>query len=82
MGFSSPKLLILRICIQQEMVRLMKEKRLPAAFKCYHNFHRANDVSPDNLFYKLVVHVHSDSGFRRYQKEMRLSLQISLVTLP
>ncbi|KAL1201941.1 tRNA ligase 1 [Cardamine amara subsp. amara] len=55
----------------QEMVRLMKEKRLPAAFKCYHNFHRANDISPDNLFYKLVVHVHSDSGFRRYQKEMR-----------
>ncbi|XP_018490346.2 tRNA ligase 1 isoform X1 [Raphanus sativus] len=55
----------------QEMIRLMKEKRLPAAFKCYHNFNRANDVSPDNLFYKLVVHVHSDSGFRRYQKEMR-----------
>ncbi|KAG7528705.1 hypothetical protein ISN45_Un118g000040, partial [Arabidopsis thaliana x Arabidopsis arenosa] len=55
----------------QEMVRLMKEKRLPAAFKCYHNFHRADDISPDNLFYKLVVHVHSDSGFRRYQKEMR-----------
>ncbi|KAH0854504.1 LOW QUALITY PROTEIN: hypothetical protein HID58_069186, partial [Brassica napus] len=55
----------------QEMVRLMKERRLPAAFKCCQNFHRANDVSPDNLFYKLVVHVHSDSGFRRYQKEMR-----------
>ncbi|WZZ83844.1 hypothetical protein YC2023_104416 [Brassica napus] len=55
----------------QEMIRLMKEKRLPAAFKCYHNFNKANDVSPDNLFYKLVVHVHSDSGFRRYQKEMR-----------
>ncbi|XP_023644755.1 tRNA ligase 1 isoform X2 [Capsella rubella] len=55
----------------QEMVRLMKEKRLPVAFKCYHNFHRANDISSDNLFYKLVVHVHSDSGFRRYQKEMR-----------
>ncbi|XP_010475570.1 PREDICTED: uncharacterized protein LOC104754968 isoform X2 [Camelina sativa] len=55
----------------QEMVRLMKEKRLPAAFKCYHNYHRADDVSPDNLFYKLVVHVHSDSGFRRYQNEMR-----------
>ncbi|CAF1924182.1 unnamed protein product [Brassica napus] len=54
----------------QEMVRLMKERRLPAAFKCCQNFHRANDVSPDNLFYKLVVHVHSDSGFRRYQKEM------------
>ncbi|CAH2038619.1 unnamed protein product [Thlaspi arvense] len=55
----------------QEMVRLMKEKRIPAAFKCYNNFHRANDLSPDNLFYKMVVHVHSDSGFRRYQKEMR-----------
>ncbi|CAG7867414.1 unnamed protein product [Brassica rapa] len=55
----------------QEMIRLMKEKRLPAAFKCYHNFNRANDVSPENLFYKLVVHVHSDSGFRRYQREMR-----------
>ena len=55
----------------------MKERRLPAAFKCYQNFHRANDVSPDNLFYKLVVHVHSDSGFRRYQKEMRLSFKSS-----
>ncbi|KFK43107.1 hypothetical protein AALP_AA1G080900 [Arabis alpina] len=55
----------------QEMVRLMKDKRLPAAFKCYHNFHRANDISFDNLFYKLVVHVHSDSAFKRYQKEMR-----------
>ncbi|KAJ0244827.1 tRNA ligase 1 [Hirschfeldia incana] len=55
----------------QEMVRLIKDRRLPAAFKCYHNFHRANDVSPDNLFYKLVVHVRSDSAFRRYQKEMR-----------
>ncbi|KAF8116240.1 hypothetical protein N665_0020s0092 [Sinapis alba] len=56
----------------QEMVRLIKDRRLPAAFKCYHNFHRANDVSPDNLFYKLVVHVRSDSAFRRYQKEMRV----------
>ncbi|KAJ4866805.1 RNAligase [Raphanus sativus] len=55
----------------QEMVRLIKNRRLPAAFKCYHNFHRANDVSPDNLFYKLVVHVRSDSAFRRYEKEMR-----------
>ncbi|CAN8311589.1 unnamed protein product [Cochlearia groenlandica] len=60
----------------QEMIRLMKENKLPAAFKCYQNFHRANDISADNLYYKLVVHVHSDSGFRRYQKEMRLSFTL------
>lgn len=55
----------------QEMIRLMRERRLPAAFKCYHNFHKISSVSVDNLFYKLVIHVHSDSAFRRYQKEMR-----------
>ncbi|KAF9664985.1 hypothetical protein SADUNF_Sadunf16G0075200 [Salix dunnii] len=55
----------------QEMIRLMKERRLPAAFKCYHNFHKISSVSVDDLFYKMVIHVHSDSAFRRYQKEMR-----------
>ncbi|GLU19032.1 hypothetical protein SLE2022_353020 [Rubroshorea leprosula] len=55
----------------QEMIRLMREKRFPAAFKCYHNFHKVDSVSNDNLFYKMVIHVHSDSAFRRYQKEMR-----------
>ncbi|XP_039066009.1 tRNA ligase 1-like isoform X2 [Hibiscus syriacus] len=55
----------------QEMIRLMREKRFPAAFKCYHNFHKAESVSSDNLFYKMVIHVHSDSAFRRYHKEMR-----------
>lgn len=55
----------------QEMIRLMREKRFPAAFKCYHNFHKAESASSDNLFYKMVIHVHSDSAFRRYQKEMR-----------
>ncbi|KAD4384472.1 hypothetical protein E3N88_24640 [Mikania micrantha] len=55
----------------QEMVRLMREKRFPAAFKCYHNFRKANSISSDNLHYKMVIHVHSDSAFRRYQKEMR-----------
>lgn len=49
----------------------MKEKRFPAAFKCYHNFHKVNSISSDNLHYKMVIHVHSDSTFRRYQKEMR-----------
>lgn len=56
----------------QEIVRLMREKRFPAAFKCYHNFHKADAMSSDNIFYKMVIHVHSDSAFRRYQKEMRL----------
>ncbi|KAL3850759.1 hypothetical protein ACJIZ3_012641 [Penstemon smallii] len=55
----------------QEIVRLMKEKRYPAAFKCYHNFHKINSVSSDNLYFKMVIHVHSDSTFRRYHKEMR-----------
>ncbi|XP_019448699.1 PREDICTED: uncharacterized protein LOC109351630 isoform X4 [Lupinus angustifolius] len=55
----------------QEIVRLMREKRFPAAFKCYHNFHKVDAISSDNLFCKMVIHVHSDSTFRRYQKEMR-----------
>ncbi|KAK7257736.1 hypothetical protein RIF29_31930 [Crotalaria pallida] len=55
----------------QEIVRLMKEKRFRAAFKCYHNFHKADAISSDNLFYKMVIHVHNDSAFRRYQNEMR-----------
>ncbi|GAB4854981.1 hypothetical protein Ancab_023568 [Ancistrocladus abbreviatus] len=55
----------------QELIRLMREKRYPAAFKCYYNFHRVDSLSKDNLYYKMVIHVHSDSAFRRYQKEMR-----------
>ncbi|KAF5954109.1 hypothetical protein HYC85_006965 [Camellia sinensis] len=55
----------------QEMIRLMRERRFPAAFKCYHNFHKIGSVYSDNLFFKMVIHVHSDSAFRRYQKEMR-----------
>lgn len=60
----------------QEMIRLMREKRLPAAFKCYHNFHKVGSISNDDLFYKMVIHVHSDSAFRRYQKEMRSCLDL------
>ncbi|GMH07895.1 hypothetical protein Nepgr_009735 [Nepenthes gracilis] len=55
----------------QEMIRLMREKHYPAAFKCYYNFHHVDSLSNDNLYYKMVIHVHSDSAFRRYQKEMR-----------
>ncbi|CAN6463133.1 unnamed protein product [Victoria cruziana] len=56
---------------QQEMIRLMKMKRFPAAFKCYCNFHKLSSLTKDNLYLKMVIHVHSDSGFRRYQREMR-----------
>lgn len=49
----------------------MKEKRFPAAFKCYHNFHKVDSTTNDSLHFKMVIHVHSDSAFRRYQKEMR-----------
>ncbi|KAK9279399.1 hypothetical protein L1049_013078 [Liquidambar formosana] len=55
----------------QEMMRLMREKRFPVAFKCYHNLHKIGSLSIDNLYFKMVIHVHSDSAFRRYQKEMR-----------
>ncbi|KAI8009841.1 tRNA ligase 1 [Camellia lanceoleosa] len=47
------------------------EKQFPAAFKCYHYFHKIGSVSSDNLFFKMVIHIHSDSVFQRYQKEMR-----------
>ncbi|KAG8387723.1 hypothetical protein BUALT_Bualt02G0051100 [Buddleja alternifolia] len=55
----------------QEIVRLMREKRFPAAFKCYHNFHKVDSMASDDLYLKMVIHVHSDSTFRRYQKEMK-----------
>lgn len=55
----------------QELIRLMKDKRFPAAFKCYYNLHKIDSMSKDNIHYKMVIHVHSDSVFRRYQKEMR-----------
>ncbi|KAL5711284.1 hypothetical protein ACHQM5_021757 [Ranunculus cassubicifolius] len=55
----------------QEIIRLMKQKRLPAAFKCYYNFHKISSIAVDNLNLKMVIHVHSDSAFKRYQKEMR-----------
>ncbi|XP_021746101.1 tRNA ligase 1-like [Chenopodium quinoa] len=55
----------------QEMIRLMREKRFPAAFKCYYNFHKADTISSDNIHFKMVIHVYSDSVFKRYQKEMR-----------
>uniref|UniRef100_A0A7N1A6Z7 tRNA ligase phosphodiesterase domain-containing protein n=1 Tax=Kalanchoe fedtschenkoi TaxID=63787 RepID=A0A7N1A6Z7_KALFE len=54
----------------QEMIRLMRERHFPAAFKCYPNYHKINMTSKDNIFHKMVIHVHSDSAFRRYQKEM------------
>ncbi|KAH0458939.1 hypothetical protein IEQ34_011753 [Dendrobium chrysotoxum] len=55
----------------QEMIRLMRQKHFPAAFKCYYNLHKIDSITNDHLYYKMVIHVHSDSAFRRYQEEMR-----------
>ncbi|KAM0863572.1 hypothetical protein ACQ4PT_044515 [Festuca glaucescens] len=55
----------------QEMIRLMKHKNFRAAFKCYWNSQKVGSLSNDNLYYKMVIHVHSDSVFKRYQQEMR-----------
>ncbi|CAI9105205.1 OLC1v1004078C1 [Oldenlandia corymbosa var. corymbosa] len=54
----------------QEMIRLIREKRY-ANLKCYYNYQKINSVANNNLPFKLVVHVHRDSAFRRYQQEMR-----------
>ena len=63
--------------LQQEMIRLIRQRHFPAAFKCYYNFHKVNSLSSDNIHYKMVIHIHSDSVFRRYQQEMRYTLLIS-----
>lgn len=55
----------------QEMIRLMKQRNFPAAFKCYWNYQKVDSFSNDNQYYKMVIHVRSDSGFKRYQQEMR-----------
>ncbi|KAK1364852.1 putative 2',3'-cyclic-nucleotide 3'-phosphodiesterase [Heracleum sosnowskyi] len=55
----------------QEIIRSMREKRIPAAFKCYYNFHKAELMSSDNLHFKMVIHIRNDSAFQRYQKQMR-----------
>ncbi|WOK99433.1 hypothetical protein Cni_G08145 [Canna indica] len=55
----------------QEMIRLIRQRHFPAAFKCYCNFHKVDSLSKDNIHYKMVIHIHSDSAFRRYQQEMR-----------
>ncbi|XP_020676662.1 tRNA ligase 1 [Dendrobium catenatum] len=60
----------------QEMIRLMRQKHFPAAFKCYYNLHKIDSITNDHLYYKMVIHVHSDSAFRRYQEEMRRNREL------
>ncbi|PWZ13113.1 tRNA ligase 1 [Zea mays] len=62
----------------QEMIRLMKQRHFSAAFKCYWNYHKIDSLSNDNLYYKMVIHVHNDSVFRRYQQEMRFFVDVNL----
>lgn len=67
---------MLFICLDlnQEIIRSMREKRIPAAFKCYYNFHKVESMSSDNLHFKMVIHVLNDSAFQHYQKEMRFRI--------
>ncbi|XP_073021614.1 tRNA ligase 1-like isoform X9 [Primulina eburnea] len=53
----------------KEMFVIMKESAVD--FKCYHNFHKVNSVSSNNLHFKMVIHVRRDSAFRFYQEKMR-----------
>ena len=54
----------------------MKKRNLPAAFKCYWNYQKFDSLSNDNLYYKMVIHVHKDSAFRRYQQETRKNQEL------
>ncbi|KAH9311379.1 hypothetical protein KI387_026414, partial [Taxus chinensis] len=55
----------------QEMILLMRQKRFPVDFKCRYNFHKFPYLASNCVHFKMVIHVKSDSGFRRYQREMR-----------
>ncbi|GLJ26185.1 hypothetical protein SUGI_0502400 [Cryptomeria japonica] len=55
----------------QEMIGLLCQKRFPAELKCRYNFRKFPYSSSNCVHFKMVVHIYSDSGFRRYQKEMR-----------
>eukprot|EP01018_Ginkgo_biloba_P015904 Gb_26327 [translate_table: standard] len=55
----------------QEMIHLMRQKRFPADFKCRYNFRKIPYSSSDSAHFKMIIHIYNDSGFRRYQKEMR-----------
>jgi hypothetical protein len=54
-----------------KQMKEMKPSSFPAAFKCYWNYQKVDSLSNDNLYYKMVIHVHSDSVFTRYQQEMK-----------
>lgn len=58
----------------QEMVRLMTQKKFPVDFKCRYNFRKFPYPSSNNVHFKMVIYIYNDSGFRRYQKEMRYVL--------
>ncbi|KAM3383803.1 hypothetical protein ACQJBY_008452 [Aegilops geniculata] len=60
----------------QEMIGLMKRKNFSASFKSYWNYQKVDSLSNDNLCYKMVIHVYSDSVFRRYQQEMRKNQEL------
>uniref|UniRef100_M8ASH2 tRNA ligase phosphodiesterase domain-containing protein n=1 Tax=Aegilops tauschii TaxID=37682 RepID=M8ASH2_AEGTA len=52
----------------QEMIRVIKQRNFRVALKCYQ---KVDSLSNDNLYYKMVIHVHSDYVFTSYRQEMR-----------
>jgi hypothetical protein len=51
-------------------MKQMKPSCFPAAFKCYGNCQKVDSLSNDK-YYKMVIHVHDDSVFKRYRQEMK-----------
>ncbi|KAK2983934.1 hypothetical protein RJ640_012411 [Escallonia rubra] len=57
----------------QEMVRLMSEKRFPAAFKFYYNFQKADSISSNNLPLKMVIHIRVSGTSQNYGHSIEAS---------
>ena len=62
----------------QEMFHLVKQKNFPAAFRCYWNNQKFDSLSNDYLYYKMLIHGHSDSAFGHLQQEMSKFAKSSL----
>ncbi|KAE8770293.1 RNAligase [Hordeum vulgare] len=57
----------------QEMIRVIKQRNFLVAFKCYQ---KVDSLSNDNLYYKMVIQVLSDSVFTSYRQEMRFDVNL------
>uniref|UniRef100_A0A7I4CXU8 tRNA ligase phosphodiesterase domain-containing protein n=1 Tax=Physcomitrium patens TaxID=3218 RepID=A0A7I4CXU8_PHYPA len=57
----------------QEMIQVIRKSKLPVRFKCHTIKSSQSTDDQDQVIshFKMIVHVLSDSAFRRYQREMR-----------